>query len=98
MDYWNGIGTIDGKFPGASSNDVGLVPFVQRLTVLVVLVIRQHTSKDCVEFREARKKWTRKLLNINYFSGAYIRIHSLFAADERTPDEPRCSLLKSRSR
>lgn len=49
MDKRNSISAENGKLPRPSSNDVGLITFVQSLAVLIVLVVGKYASKDGVE-------------------------------------------------
>lgn len=50
MDDWDSIGAVYIDFSRPGSNHIGLILFLQCLSVSVILIIGKDTSKDCIKF------------------------------------------------
>jgi hypothetical protein len=72
VDKWDCIGGVYGKLSRAGSNDICLVLPLQSLAVLIVLVIREYSNKDCVEFGETCDEWAGKLLELAMIDAATV--------------------------
>ena len=71
MDKWDCIGGVYGKLSGSGSNKICLVLPLQSLVVLIVLVVREHASKDRVEFGETCDEWAGELLRVSHDRCSY---------------------------